>query len=292
MDKINVAILGTGNIGCDLLTKVLHSDYLACSLFVGRRTESKGIEYAKSFGIKTSPDSISALEENTDSFDILFDTTNAELHIKNRGLFKKLDKFLIDLTPSQVGEMCVPIINLGSCLNTREVNLVSCGGQATIPMAWVVKQIYPEIDYIENVTAISSKSAGPATRLNIDNYIRTTQNAIMKFSGVKEAKVILNINPAVPPINMHNTTYVETKTEVDISLLNVRIKEMVKKVKNYVPGFNLFLGPIYENRIITIMNEVIGKGDYLSSYAGNLDIITCAAIAVAEEYAKNKIKRR
>ncbi len=290
MDKIKVAILGTGNIGCDLLAKVLRSEYLECALFAGRRKESKGIAYAKPLGIKTAADSMASVEENADNFDILFDTTNAELHIQNGPLFRKLDKFVIDLTPSQVGDMCIPTINLESSLDKQEINLISCGGQATIPIAHVVKQLYPEIEYVENVTAISSKSAGPATRINIDNYVSTTQNAIMKFSGVKRAKVILNINPAIPPINMHNTTYIETKGDIDILLLTASIKEMVKKVKKYVPGYNLFLGPIYENGVITIMNEIIGKGDYLPPYAGNLDIITSAAVTVAEEYAKKRSK--
>ncbi|MFH1520273.1 MAG: acetaldehyde dehydrogenase (acetylating) [Candidatus Micrarchaeota archaeon] len=290
MDKTKVAILGTGNIGCDLLAKVQRSDLLECSLFVGRR-ESPGLAYARSIGVSVSTNSLVSLKENTNTFDILFDATNAEFHLQNDVALRQLKKFIVNLTPSKTGELCVPVLNLNEVLDKSEVNLISCGGQATIPIAYVVKQLYPKIEYIENVTAIASKSAGPATRLNIDNYVQTTQDAICKFSGVKNAKVILNINPAIPPINMHNTTYVETSMDVDIPLLALRIKEMVKKMKHYIPGYNLFLGPIYEDGVVTIMNEIVGRGDYLPAYAGNLDIITCAAVSVAEERAKKNLSR-
>ncbi len=292
MDKLKAAIIGTGNIGSDLLMKTLRSEYIKCALFVGRNQNSKGIVHAKNLGIKTSPGSIDALQDYADDYEIVFDATNAEAHLHNIEILRNLKKFTINLTPSSGGAMCVPVVNIEECLDKEEVNLISCGGQATIPIAYVIKQLYPDIEYIENVTAIASKSAGPATRVNIDEYVRTTQNAIKTFSGVEKAKVILNLNPAVPPINMHNTTYAEVKEEVDIPLLTNKIKEMVKKIKKYVPGYNLFLGPINENGVITIMNEITGSGDYLPQYAGNLDIMTCAAIGVAEEYAKKMIKSR
>ncbi|HLD60192.1 MAG TPA: acetaldehyde dehydrogenase (acetylating) [Candidatus Bilamarchaeaceae archaeon] len=292
MEEINAAIIGSGNIGSDLLVKIIRSKYIKCSLFVGRDLNSKGIIHAKKLGIKTSSESIEALEKESGKYDIIFDATSAEMHKQNSQRLSKLEKFVIDLTPAKTGKMCVPYMNLKECLKEKEINLVSCGGQATIPVAHVIKETYPDVKYIENVTSIASKSAGPATRQNIDEYVQTTQDAIRYFSSVDKTKVILNLNPADPPINMHNTTYVEVNDDIDLPLLNIKLKEMVKKIQSYVPGYNLFLGPLYKDGVITIMNEVVGLGDYLPKYAGNMDIMTCAALTVAEEYSKGMMKKR
>lgn len=289
--KIKVGIIGTGNIGSDLLVKILRSPVLECGIFTGHNPDSEGIKRAKKLGVKTSFESIKAIEKNPDCCDIVFDATSAEAHLFHAPILKKLKKFVIDMTPSRIGKMCVPIINLEKSLKEDNINMVSCGGQATTPIAKVIMKINPDTEYIEIVSSISSKSAGIGTRNNIDEYTQTTSEALMHFSGVKKAKAIINLNPADPPILMHNTIYAKIKNP-KIDLLTKEIKKMVKKIQKYVPGYKLILEPIYENERLTTMIEVIGLGDYLPVYAGNLDIINCAAIAVAEEYARRKLKTK
>ncbi len=287
--KIKVGIIGTGNIGSDLLVKILRSPVLECGIFTGHNPDSEGIKRAKKLGVKTSFESIKAIKKNPQCCEIVFDATSAEAHLYNAPILKKLKKFVIDMTPSRIGKMCIPIINLGKSLKEFNINMISCGGQATIPIAQAIMKINPETEYIEIVSSISSKSAGIGTRNNIDEYTQTTSEAIMYFSGVPKAKAIVNLNPADPPILMHNTIYAKIKNP-KIDLITEEIKKVVKKIQKYVPGYKLILEPVFDNGKLTTMIEVIGRGDYLPVYAGNLDIINCAAIAVAEEYAKRKLK--
>ncbi|MFA6081583.1 MAG: acetaldehyde dehydrogenase (acetylating) [Patescibacteria group bacterium] len=288
--KIKVGIIGTGNIGSDLLTKILRSPILECGIFTGHNPDSEGIKRAKKLGIRTSFESIKAIEKNPQLCDIVFDATSAEAHIYNAPILKRLKKFVIDMTPSRIGKMCVPSLNLESSLKQQNINMVSCGGQATTPLAKAIMKINPDTEYIEIVSSISSKSAGIGTRNNIDEYTQTTSEALMYFSGVKKAKAIVNLNPADPPILMHNTIYAQIK-DPKIELITEEIKKVVKKIQKYVPGYKLVLEPVYDNGRLTLMVEVTGRGDFLPIYAGNLDIINCAAVAVAEEYAKRKLKR-
>jgi len=286
--KIKVGIIGTGNIGSDLLTKILRSPYLKCGIFTGHNPDSEGIKRAKKLGVKTSFESIKAIEKNPKCCEIVFDATSAEAHLYNAPILKKLKKFAIDMTPSRIGKMCVPILNLEKSLKEQNINMVSCGGQATTPIAKAIMKINPDTEYIEIVSSISSKSAGIGTRNNIDEYTQTTSEALMYFSGVKKAKAIVNLNPADPPILMHNTIYAQIKNP-KIKLITEEIKKVVKKIQQYVPGYKLILEPVFDNGKLTTMIEVVGRGDYLPIYAGNLDIINCAAITVAEEYAKRKL---
>lgn len=291
MDKIKVAILGTGNIGTDILLKLQRSEILECSLFAGRNLESAGIKLAKEMGIRTSFDSINAIISDPDCCDIVFDATSANVHEYNAPILKELKKFTIDLTPAQVGKMCVPVINLEEALENENVNLVTCGGQATIPIAYAISRVSPNIKYLEIVASIASKSAGTGTRNNIDEFTQTTREAISEFSGVKNTKAIIVLNPAEPPITMRNTLYALIDNP-DMDKIKKSINDMVEKIKEYVPGYHLVLEPTYENgRVITTV-EVIGQGDYLPQYSGNLDIITCAAIEIAEKYATNKMNWR
>ncbi|MEK7633222.1 MAG: acetaldehyde dehydrogenase (acetylating) [Patescibacteria group bacterium] len=289
--KIKVGIIGTGNIGSDLLTKILRSPVLECGIFTGHNPESKGIARAKKLGVKTSFESIRAIEKSPGLCEIVFDATSAEAHQYNAPILKRLKKFVIDMTPSRIGKMCIPIINLNKSLKEFNINMVSCGGQATIPIAQAIMKINPDTEYIEIVSSISSKSAGIGTRNNIDEYTQTTSEALMYFSGVKKAKAIVNLNPADPPILMHNTIYAKMKNP-KIELITEEIKKVVKKIQQYVPGYKLVLEPIFDDGKLTTMIEVVGRGDYLPIYAGNLDIINCAAIAVAEEYARRKLKTK
>jgi acetaldehyde dehydrogenase len=291
MGKIPVAILGTGNIGSDLLVKISRSQHIECALFAGRNKDSKGIEMARRMGIETSYESIAAMVRHSDRYDIVFDATSADAHLEHGPVLKKLGKCVIDMTPSHSGWMCIPALNISECADKKEIDLITCGGQASIPIAHALMQACPGVEYIEVVTSIASKSAGPATRSNIDEYVETTQKGILSLCGVKKAKAILNLNPANPPINMHNTVYAELAEEPDMKVVREKVHAMVKKVQAYVPGCHLKIEPVFETDRLTVISEVTGLGDYLPKYAGNLDIMTCAAIAVAEECARRNGRR-
>lgn len=286
--KIKVGIIGTGNIGTDLMLKVLRSKFLEVGIFTGKNPDSAGIKKARALGVKTSTKSIDAITSDSESCAIVFDATSAEAHRQHAPILKKLERFTIDMTPSRIGKMCVPIINLEECLDTLNVNMVTCGGQDTVPIIAAIMKVHPEISYVEVVSSIASKSAGIATRDNIDEYTQTTCEGITSFCKVARAKAIIILNPAEPPIVMHNTIYVLVSSP-KLRQLSLEIKKVVVKIREYVPGFRLVAGPVFENNRLTVMNEVTGQGDFLPKWAGNLDIINCAAIKVAEEYAKRKL---
>ena len=283
--KVKVGIIGTGNIGSDLLVKVQRSSLLKCGMFAGNNPESVGIKKAQLLNVPISFQSIDAIKENPDCCDIVFDATSAEIHLYHAPILKKLKKFTIDMTPSRYGKMCVPSLNLKECLKEQNINMISCGGQATTPIITTIMKIHPEIKYVEIVSSIASKSAGIGTRNNIDEYTQSTTDAIKYFAKVPHAKTIVILNPANPPIFMHNTIYAQV-IKPKLEQLAYEIKKTVKKIQQYVPGYKLILEPVFENKKLTIMIEVVGMGDYLPIYAGNLDIINCAAIAVAEKYTQ------
>ena len=287
--KIKAGIIGTGNIGCDLLIKIQRSKLLECSMFAGKNPDSFGIKIAKKMGVKTSYDSINAFLNEPDLCEVVFDATSAQAHIEHAPILKKLGGFTIDMTPSRVGKMCIPIINMEECLKVKNINMISCGGQDTTPIVKAIVDVHPETQYVEIVAHIASKSAGMGTRDNIDEYTQTTCDGIRAFTNIPKAKAIIILNPAEPPIIMHNTIFAQIKNP-NLKLLKSGIFSVVNKIRQYVPGYRLTLGPIFENGRLTVMNEVEGSGDYLPKYAGNLDIINCAAITVAEEYAKRKLK--
>ncbi len=286
MKKLKVAILGSGNIGTDLLVKVQRSPYLECTVFIGRKLASPGMAKANSLGVRISDQSIETITNNPECCDLVFDATSAIDHLRHAPILKKLGKLAIDLTPAKVGQICVPAVNLTSCLQYTNVNMVTCGGQASTPLAFAIGQTQQNIDYIEVISSIASRSAGPATRANLDEYISTTEAAIRTFSGCRRAKAILNLNPAQPCINMQTTVFAKVE-KPDLAKLKPVLQEVISTVQKYVPGYQLIVPPTVENGRIVIMVRVMGVGDYLPSYAGNLDIINCAAIAMAEEYAKN-----
>jgi len=285
--KVKAGIIGTGNIGCDLLVKVMRSEYLECGIFVGHNPDSEGIRFAEKRGVKTTFDSIKYFEEFPDCCDIVFDATSAKAHVYNAPILDRLSKFTIDLTPAHVGFLCVPTINLEHAVSQKNVNLVTCGGQATIPIAHALSGIHPEIEYLEIVATIASRSAGIGTRNNIDEFTQTTKAALKEFTGIKKTKAIIVLNPAEPPITMQNTIYALIKNP-NMKKISHAVHEVEAKVKEYVPGFRVSLGPVFENGRLTIMVQVLGIGDFLPQYAGNLDIITCAAIKIAETYAIRK----
>lgn len=291
MKKVSVGIIGTGNIGTDLLMKIQRSEVLECGVFIGKNPESEGIKIAKFLGIRTSCDSIKFIQDNPECCDIVFDATSAKVHLQNASILKNLKKYAIDLTPSQAGKMCIPAINMEECLKCDNVNLITCGGQAAIPIVFAIMKVHPEIEYVEVVASIASKSAGFGTRANIDEFTQTTRDAISLFTGVKKAKAIIVLNPAEPPIIMHNTIYAKIERP-KLDRVNKEIMHITSKIQKYVPGYKITLGPLAENGRLTTMVEVVGVGDFLPRYSGNLDIITCAAVAIAEEHVKKKKIRK
>ena len=283
--KLRTAILGTGNIGTDLLVKVCRSEYLECVLFAGRNLNSPGMMKASAMNIPISAKSIDAIIEQKDKIDLVFDATSAQDHVKHSKIFKELGIIAIDLTPARVGKMCIPAVNINECLDEDNLNMVTCGGQASIPLAWAIASVNKDIDYIETVSSIASRSAGPATRINLDEYLITTEFGIKSFSKSKRSKAILNLNPAQPCVDMQTTVFAKIPNP-DLAKTTVAIHEMVKKLQKYIPGYQLIVEPMIENERLVVMVRVRGLGDYLPSYAGNLDIINCAAVATAEAFAK------
>lgn len=284
IEKLKIAIIGSGNIGTDLLIKVLRSPYLKCGAFIGRNLASPGMLSANSLGVPVSAEGISYIINNPDCCELVFDATSAMSHLEHAPVLKGLDKRVIDLTPAKIGLMCVPSVNMNDSAVEFNVNMVTCGGQASIPVAYAIGKTQDDVDYIEVVSSISSRSAGPATRQNLDEYIKTTEDGLKEFSGAKRTKAILNLNPAEPCVDMQTTIYAKVKNP-DIPNLKKMLQPLTKKIRKYVPGYEVILGPILENSRIIVMVRVRGLGDYLPAYAGNLDIINCAAIAMAEEYA-------
>jgi acetaldehyde dehydrogenase len=285
MNKFRVAILGSGNIGTDLLIKVQRSQYLTCVLFVGRNLSSPGMAKAINLGVKVSDESIDGIIKNADVIDLVFDATSAKDAKHHWEIIDKLGKIVIDMTPAKLGALCIPAVNLEDIIKQRNINMITCGGQASIPMAYAIGKSQKNIQYIEVVSSIASRSAGPATRLNLDEYVDTTEQGIKLFANVSNAKAILNLNPAEPCIDMQTTIFALVENP-DMEKLSIEINEILVKIQSYVPGYTLLVPPIYENGRIVIMVKAQGLGDYLPKYAGNLDIINCAAIAVAENFSK------
>lgn len=265
----------------------MRSKYLEPAMVVNI-FRSKGIELAESLGIPTSIDGIKDIL-NKDDIDIVFDCTSATAHLEHAPLIKAANKIAIDLTPAAVGPYCVPSVNLkDDFFNEKNVNMVTCAGQATVPIVAAIKEAVG-VEYAEIVASISSKSAGPGTRANIDEFIVTTRMALEKVAGADKAKVIIVLNPAEPPIFMRNTIYTKVKN-IDLPRIKQAVHDMVEKVKTYVPGYTILLGPIIKDDIVTTMVQVEGLGDYLPIYAGNLDIITSAAVHTGEGFAKKLLE--
>lgn len=285
---MNVAILGTGNIGTDLLYKLQRTEELNCVLFTGRRKDSKGIAIAEKMGICTSSESIDAIVAMKDSIDLVFDATSADGHKVNAPILKDLGKKVIDLTPAKIGKMCVPVINANECMSCDNINMITCGGQAMLPIAYAISQICgDQIKYLELVASIASKSAGKGTRQNIDEFTQTTKDALKEFTKVKHTKAIIILNSAIPEHNMRNTLYCYVDNP-DMDRIREHVNSMVQKIQAYVPGYRLLFEPVYASDRITVTIEVTGSGDYLPTYAGNLDIITSAGLEMAKRYANAK----
>lgn len=288
MKKIKVAIIGTGNIGTDLLMKIQRSLYLECSLFTGRNFLSPGMLKASALGIKISDRGIDSIIEDPSICDIVFDATSALNHFEHAPILKKLNKFVIDMTPAKIGIQCIPAVNLDEAIKSDNVNMITCGGQASIPLAYAISKAQPNLEYVETISTIASRSAGPGTRINIDEYISATEKGLKDFTKIKETKAMINLNPGNPAVDMQTTVIVEVENP-NLEQIKFEINKIVTLIQQYVPGYEVIVEPTYDNGVLLTTVKVIGLGDYLPKFAGNLDIINCAAIAVAEKYAKNKL---
>jgi|TARA_B100000767_G_scaffold22788_1_gene20283 acetaldehyde dehydrogenase len=304
MEKTNCAIIGSGNIGTDLMLKIVNtSKSLNLAGVIGIDPESEGLEMAKSMNISISSSGLQGFMEMPEYADtqIFFDATSAGAHQVHHDLISKDGKQMIDLTPAAIGPYCVPVVNLSEHLQAQNVNMVTCGGQATIPMVAAVNQV-SSVRYAEIVASVSSKSAGPGTRANIDEFTQTTALGLEKVGGADKAKAIIVLNPAEPPLLMRNTVFALCDP-IDQELVKDSVESMVAKVQAYVPGYRLkqevqferfgsnnpCVIPGYgefEGLKASIFLEVEGAGHYLPKYAGNLDIMTSAAMGTAEELIK------
>jgi acetaldehyde/propanal dehydrogenase len=289
MKKIKCALIGPGNIGTDLLAKLQRSPVLEPVWMVGIDPNSDGLKRAREMGIKTTSDGVDGLLPHvlSDGVQIAFDATSAYVHAENSRKLNALGVMMIDLTPAAIGPFCVPPVNLKEHLGKREmnVNMVTCGGQATIPIVAAVSKIQP-VAYAEIIATAASKSAGPGTRKNIDEFTTTTANAIRVVGGAKQSKAIIVLNPAEPPLLMRDTVHCLTETEPDQKRITASILEMIIEVQKYVPGYRLVNGPVFDGNRVSVFMEVTGLGDYLPIYAGNLDIMTAAAARTAEMFAE------
>lgn len=285
---MKVGIIGTGNIGTDLLVKVMRSTVLECGIFAGHNRDSKGIAFAHSLGVSTTFDSIDYIISHPDCCSLVFDATSASVHRYNAPILAELGKPCMDLTPAHLGPFCVPTVNMDSCIGLMDVNFVTCGGQATIPIACALKRVLHNISYLEIVATIASKSAGAGTRANIDEFTQTTRDALSEFSGIGRTKAIIILNPAEPPINMRCTVYALADNP-NMEAVQEAVQKTEAAIKKYVPGYAITLGPLYRDGRLVISLEVKGRGDYLPPYAGNLDIITSAAVHVAEAWARKQM---
>ncbi|SDS25508.1 acetaldehyde dehydrogenase (acetylating) [Pseudomonas oryzae] len=287
--KLKAAIIGPGNIGTDLVMKMLRSEWIEPVWMVGIDPESDGLKRAREFGLKTTAEGVDGLLPHVidDDIRVAFDATSAYAHAENSRKLNELGVLMIDLTPAAIGPFCVPPVNLKEHVGKLEmnVNMVTCGGQATIPMVAAVSRVQPVI-YGEIVATVSSRSVGPGTRKNIDEFTRTTAGAIEKVGGAKEGKAIIVINPAEPPLMMRDTIHCLTESEPDRDAITASVHAMLAEVQKYVPGYRLKNGPVFDGNRVSIFMEVEGLGDYLPKYAGNLDIMTAAGLRTAEMFAE------
>ncbi|WP_445115531.1 acetaldehyde dehydrogenase (acetylating) [Acinetobacter sp. WZC-1] len=290
MNKIRCALIGPGNIGTDLLYKLQRSEVLEPVWMVGIDPGSEGLARAAKMGLKTTADGVDGLLPHVieDDIKIAFDATSAYVHAENSRKLNALGVQMIDLTPAAIGPFCVPPVNLERLMEAGElpnVNMVTCGGQATIPMVAAISQVQP-VSYGEIIATVSTKSVGPGTRKNIDEFTRTTAAAIEQVGGAKQGKAIIIINPAEPPLIMRDTVHCLVEGEPDQQKITESVHAMIQQVQKYVPGYRLVNGPVFDGKRVSVFLEVEGLGDFLPKYAGNLDIMTAAAARTSEMFAE------
>jgi acetaldehyde dehydrogenase (acetylating) len=288
MGKLRCAIVGTGNIGTDLMLKLQRSQLLELALVVGIDPQSEGLALARRLGYETTVEGIEGFRALGEGIELVFEATSARVHAAHAPVYREMGVMAIDLTPAALGPLVIPYVNIGDVLSEPNLNLGTCGAQATVPIVAAVASVAP-VPYAEIVSTIASKSAGPGTRQNIDEFTRTTARALMQVGGAERGKAIIVLNPAEPPILMRNTVYAALDGAADREAIAAAIEETVARVQGYVPGYRLKVPPVFDQEKVTVFLEVEGAGDYLPPYAGNLDIMTAAAVRVGEEVARRRL---
>lgn len=286
---MNAALIGSGNIGTDLMYKALRSQFIIPTWMVGIDPQSEGLARAREAGLECTAGGVDGLLEvlKSGAIDIAFDATSAYVHPENARKLQARGVIVIDLTPAAIGPYCVPAVNLDEQIagGSRNVNMVSCGGQATIPIVAAVSQVQA-VAYAEIVATVASRSAGPGTRKNIDEFTQTTADGLVKVGGAGRGKAIIILNPAEPPLVMRDTVHCLLDDAPDKEAIENSVLEMIARVQHYVPGYRLKNGPVFDGKRVSVFLEVEGLGDYLPKYAGNLDIMTSAALRTAEMFAE------
>ena len=290
MEKVKVAIIGSGNIGTDLMYKLRKSKVIELKAMIGIDSESDGLKRAKEAEYEVFDNGIQAIIDNPSLADVVFDATSAKAHSYHAKVLGELGKIVIDLTPAACGPFVCPAIQNNNFVDKQNVNMITCGGQATIPIVHAINEV-ANVTYAEIVATISSLSAGPGTRANIDEFTITTRRGIEEIGGADHGKALIILNPAEPPILMRDTVYCEVKY-MDEDSIREAIHKMVEVVRTYVPGYSLKQEPMFDGNRVTVFLEVEGAGDYFPPYAGNLDIMTAAALKVGEEFATQIISEK
>lgn len=299
MSKASVAIVGSGNISTDLLYKLQRSEWLEPRWMIGIDPESEGLKRARGFGLETSHEGVDWLLAQDEKPDLVFEATSAYVHRAAAPRYEEAGIRAIDLTPAAVGPAVVPPANLRAHLDAPNVNMITCGGQATIPIVYAVSRVV-EVPYAEIVASVASVSAGPGTRANIDEFTKTTSKGVEVIGGAKRGKAIIILNPADPPMIMRDTIFCAIPEDADRDAIAASIHDVVSQVQQYVPGYRLLNEPQFDepsvvnggNHVVTTFVEVEGAGDFLPPYAGNLDIMTAAATKVGEEIAKELLSAK